>query len=226
VKVKGAKQYQKIAVLGDAGVGKTSLCTRLTKENFHPGYELTVGVHIHSHLVELEGCSHRVLLYDVAGQPRFGDLLDVFIRGSMGICLVYDCSSILTFFSLEEVWVPFIRRNLPGVPIVLVASKIDQAEHIEVPDRQAERFMQEYSGEFNFVGFVKTSAKTGEHIEDVICQIIDVTIAQAPKDDPLLGPEKIPEPADNVGAHALSGMAPSHNRPSFLRRNLEDVQNS
>jgi small GTP-binding protein len=126
VKVRGAKQYQKIAVLGDAGVGKTSLCTRLTKESFHPGYELTVGVHIHSHLVEIDGFSHRVLLYDVAGQPRFGDLLDVFIKGSMGICLVYDCSSIITFFSLEEVWVPFIRRNLPDVPIVLVASKIDQ----------------------------------------------------------------------------------------------------
>ena len=229
MKIKKTEEYLKIAVLGESGVGKTSLCARLTKDYYHTGYELTVGVHIHSHIVEFEGRPQHILLYDVAGQPRFDVMLDVFIRGAVGVLLVYDCSSVLTFFSLEEIWLPFITRYLPGVSIVLVSNKSDQTEFREVSESQVELFLLEHAEEFNFVSFVRTSARTGVCIEEMIREIVAAcnlppAFRMAPRNALLVGAEGLVQPTMNVGTHALSCMPSSYNRQQLTNSKTEEKQ--
>ncbi len=221
VNVKKSDPYLKIAVLGNSGVGKTSLCTRLTKNYFHPGYELTVGLHIYSYVVEVDGRPRRILLYDVAGQPRFGDMLDVFIRGSVGVILLFDCSSILSFFSLEEVWLPFIKRHLQDIPLVLVENKCDQDSYVEASNRQIETFFHENSKNFNINSHIRVSAKTGSNIEDVIHDIVAAADMQLKMSTNTLL-ERTKDPSQypvNMHTQPLSNMMSSHNQSQTTFRN-------
>jgi len=227
VNVKKSDPYLKIAVLGDSGVGKTSLCTRLTKDYFHPGYELTVGLHIHSYVVEVDGRPRRILLYDVAGQPRFGDMLDVFIRGSVGVLLLFDCSSILSFFSLEEVWLPFIKRHLKDIPLVLVENKCDQDSYIEATNRQIETFFHENSKKFNINSHIRVSAKTGSNIEDVIHDIVaaadmQLKISENPFIERTKGPSQHPV---SMHTQSLADMMSSHDHIQTSFRNSKVDEN-
>ncbi|MFQ6124712.1 MAG: Rab family GTPase [Candidatus Heimdallarchaeota archaeon] len=213
--IKKPEFYLKIAVLGDAGVGKTSLCTRLTKDYFCSGYELTVGLQIHSYVATFTEKSQHVLLYDVAGQPRFCEMLDVFIRGSVGVILVYDCCSILTFLSIEDVWLPFIQKYLPNVPIVLVASKCDQKNFWEVSESQVEALLLEFGDDFNFVSFVNTSAKIGTNVKAMIHEIVAAckvspTFRMWGSNDSVRTDERIQQVTD-MGSVGLSNTPPSYN---------------
>lgn len=226
MKIKNPEHYLKIAVLGDAGVGKTSLCTRLTKDYFCPGYELTVGLQIHSYVASFTGQSQHVLLYDVAGQPRFGEMLDVFIRGSVGVILVFDCSSILSFLSIEDIWLPFIRKNLPNVPIVLAASKYDQEDFLEVTESQVEALLLAFGDDFNFVSFVNTSAKNGTNVNAMIREI--VAVCEAPPSFRMLESnssvrtdERL-QRVSGTGPLELSDILPSYNRQTLTNSKTEE----
>ncbi len=226
MKIKKPEYYLKIAVLGDAGVGKTSLCTRLTKDYFCPGYELTVGLQIHSYVASFTGQSQHILLYDVAGQPRFGEMLDVFIRGSLGVILVFDCSSILTFLSIEDSWLPFIRKYLPNVPIVLVASKYDQEDYIEVIESQVEALLLSFGDDFNFVSFINTSAKNGTNVNLMIREII--AACEVPPSFRMLGSNNSVITAERlqrvsgIGSHGLSNILPSYNHQTLTNSKTEE----
>ncbi|MFX0210337.1 MAG: Rab family GTPase [Candidatus Hodarchaeota archaeon] len=226
MKIKKPEYYLKIAVLGDAGVGKTSLCTRLTKDYFCPGYELTVGLQIHSYVASFAGQSQHVLLYDVAGQPRFGEMLDVFIRGSMGIILVYDCSSILTFLSIEDTWLPFIQKYLPNVPIVLVASKYDQEDFMEVSESQVEALLLAFGDDFNFVSFVNTSAKNGTNVNAMIREIIAVcevppSFRMLKRNSSVRTDEHLHSVSD-MGSLGRSNIIPSYNDQTLTNSKTEE----
>ncbi|MFX0195687.1 MAG: Rab family GTPase [Candidatus Hodarchaeota archaeon] len=226
MKIKKPEYYLKIAVLGDAGVGKTSLCTRLTKDYFCPGYELTVGLQIHSYVASLKGQSQHILLYDVAGQPRFGEMLDVFIRGSVGVILVYDCSSILTFLSIEDIWLPFIRKNLPNVPIVLVASKSDQEDFKEVSESQVEALLLVLGDEFNFVSVINTSAKIGTNVKDMIHEIVAVCemhpLFRILGSNNSVRKDEYLERVSSMEPLGLSNIPPSYNRQTLTNSKTEE----
>lgn len=65
----------KVLMLGDAGVGKTSISRRLTDEEFHPSYVHTVGIDFFEKYIEVQGQIVRLQLWDTAGQERFVNTL-------------------------------------------------------------------------------------------------------------------------------------------------------
>ena len=94
--------FFKISIVGDVGVGKTSLINRLAEDSFSDKYRMTIGVDFKTHLLELDQQRIKLQIWDTAGEERFRSLTQVYYRGSHGVILVYDITSRDSFASIQR----------------------------------------------------------------------------------------------------------------------------
>ena len=66
----------KTVLIGDGGVGKTSIAVRYTEDRFDEQMKMTIGVNFASKKVQISGSEVTLLLWDLGGQPRFQDVVD------------------------------------------------------------------------------------------------------------------------------------------------------
>jgi len=170
-----AQKFLQVCVVGDGGVGKTTLCHRATEGVFQNNFALTIGLNVFKYEVRSDNIQ-RLMLFDLGGQEaKYGANADVFIRGSSAAILIYDLSSIISFFSLTADWLPFIHLYVPKIPLILVGSKSDiPPDHIEVPEDLVEAFIVENLHQFNIMTpSLQVSAKNGQNIDKMMQQVID-----------------------------------------------------
>lgn len=98
----------KYLVVGDSGVGKTSLLVRYCEDTFQSDYLSTIGVDFKIKRIELEGCQVTLNIWDTAGQERFRNITKSFYKGAHGIVLVYSITDPESFEHIEK-WVDQIR---------------------------------------------------------------------------------------------------------------------
>lgn len=82
----------KLLLLGDSGVGKTSLMQRYSEDKFSPSLLSTAGVDYKVQMLEVEGKRVKCQIWDTAGQQRFHVITHSYYKSSHGIVLVYDAS--------------------------------------------------------------------------------------------------------------------------------------
>ncbi len=155
----------KITISGNGAVGKTSLCTSLTR-GFIPGtYDLTVGCEIHNKKFNFNTTNKTLsmVLWDLAGQERFSNIRDSFYKGSHAALVVFDITSRGSFFDVQS-WVRELQKNSPQTPFILVGNKSDKStdDLREVSIDEAEELAKKYG-----VPYMETSAKNNENVEKV-----------------------------------------------------------
>jgi small GTP-binding protein len=152
----------KTVLIGDGGVGKTSIAVRYTEDRFDDQMKMTIGVNFASKKVEISGSEVTLVLWDLGGQPRFQDVVDGYFRGSkMGIA-VYEVTRPFTLYRLDD-WIERLRNNIEDCPIIIVGNKID--ERVEGEGVTQEQ-VTEYASKYNAIVF-EVSAKTGEGVSDL-----------------------------------------------------------
>ncbi|KAH9261018.1 hypothetical protein BASA81_000722 [Batrachochytrium salamandrivorans] len=150
----------KIVLIGDAGVGKSSLLLRFTDDRFEDGHLSTIGVDLRVKFVDIDKPTPKrikVTVWDTAGQERFRTLTASYFHKVQGLILVYDVTRRETFDNLE-MWNQEIDVNTDGSPVVriLVGNKVDEAAGgRQVSKREGEQWAQQHS-----MLFVESSAKT------------------------------------------------------------------
>ncbi len=90
----------KTVLIGEGGVGNTSITVRYTENRFDPNMKMTIGVNFASKEVTLEEGSIRLMLWDLGGQPRFRDVVEGYFRGAR----ILLQSMILTGISPLNAW--------------------------------------------------------------------------------------------------------------------------
>eukprot|EP01095_Lingulamoeba_sp_RSL-Kostka_P003756 TRINITY_DN1476_c1_g1_i2.p1 TRINITY_DN1476_c1_g1~~TRINITY_DN1476_c1_g1_i2.p1 ORF type:complete len:206 (-),score=45.65 TRINITY_DN1476_c1_g1_i2:58-675(-) len=152
------KLFLKVVVIGDSGVGKTSLTYSFVCNKFRVYYASTIPADFYSKEVQLEEDSFVTLqIWDTAGQERFNSLGPCFYRGADACMLVYDVTNKDSFENIEKWRETFIKSaNLSdpeNFPFVVVGNKIDLNKN-EVHKDTVENWCSKYS-----IPFFETSAK-------------------------------------------------------------------
>jgi small GTP-binding protein len=159
----------KIVVLGNSGVGKTSIILRWISNSFSGQTKQTIGSnHQRKRLSVASGEQVDLCIWDTAGQERFQALMPLYARAADMAVLTAAINDEISFSQLPK-WIDLIGSSCDVVPpIVLAVNKTDLAEPggTTLDDIHAR-----YVGQFRGIFFV--SAKTGENCEALIQFVAD-----------------------------------------------------
>ncbi len=143
----------KIMMLGEIGVGKTSIVRRLVFDTFDSSYKATIGVDIYSYSLRIKNGTANLLVWDIDGDLGHDIYNHIYITGASGACIVCDATRIATHKTAFGLLDGFVN-SLPGRPCILIMNKIDLLAEHDVPLSP-----QGLEGDT-----VWTSAKTGQRI--------------------------------------------------------------
>lgn len=121
----------KIVIIGEAGVGKTSIMSKFVSNTFSEQMQPTIGCDIQSKSMLVDGRQVDVRLWDTAGCERFQTMLPLYYRGCHGAILVYDTTRRDTFNKLKD-WLMELENNLTNdnAIVMIVGNKIDKVSVI------------------------------------------------------------------------------------------------
>lgn len=122
----------KVCMLGDYGVGKTSLVARFVRNTFSDKYLTTIGAKVDSKVVDLAvGGPVKLVLWDIAGRSNLDALNRSYLRGAAGLLLVADGTREASLRTALDLLMQS-REVLPDAQVVLLVNKLDIVEHWEV----------------------------------------------------------------------------------------------
>ncbi|KAH9947252.1 P-loop containing nucleoside triphosphate hydrolase protein [Amylocystis lapponica] len=123
----------KIVIMGNTGVGKTSLLCRYTQGKFDPkNTTSTTGAFFVTKKVNVDGLKVRLQLWDTAGQERFRSMAPMYYRGANAALLLYDITNASSFEDVRG-WLEELKKNCsPDLIIYIVGSKADLHRHRQV----------------------------------------------------------------------------------------------
>lgn len=184
----------KILMIGDAGVGKSSMLLRFTDDSFDDHIQSTIGVDFKVKHMDVGGKRVKLTVWDTAGQERFRTLTSSYYRGAQGVAMVYDVTRRDSFENLEQ-WLKEVKLYSPnngeGVVKLLVGNKIDLER--KVPREEAEAWARSQG-----MLFLEASAKTKMGIRQCFTEVVQKIL-----EDPELLVNTVPgRPKMNLSAQS------------------------
>lgn len=162
----------KICLVGDRAVGKTSLIRRYVSDEFDDRYLSTLGTKVSRKYTEVTiperdlTVQVDMAIWDIMGQETFRERLkDAYFAGAHGILAVADLTQRSTLAGIPA-WTSSVRSVAGEVPLFLVVNKADLADQAEYGDTDMAFMARSLR-----CGFLKTSAKTGENVEEAFLRI-------------------------------------------------------
>ena len=153
----------KIAIVGEGGVGKSSLVERIIKERFSGEVSSTIGAAFATY----RHGGNTYQLWDTAGQERYQALIPMYLRNARIVLLVYDVNESDSVRRLENHWVDFVLANAEGCFMIMIGNKCDIDDLLI--KKQIE-YVGELSKQYGCLHLV-VSAKTGENTGEIFKQI-------------------------------------------------------
>ena len=154
----------KICLLGDFGVGKTSLVARFVHSTFSPKYLTTVGVKVDSRDVEVAARGTiKLVVWDIAGRSALDALGMHYLRGAAGLLLVADGTRESSLRSALNLLMQS-RSALPEAVAALAVNKLDLVERREVAPATLAELRRN-------LPVVETSALSGSGVEELFATI-------------------------------------------------------
>lgn len=182
----------KVVLLGESGVGKSSLALRFVTDEFRPYSEATIGASFMSKSITIPASSPTnsapedndeagasgnasprpsqrhigFKIWDTAGQEKYRSLAPMYYRGSHAAILVYDITKPDSFAAMQD-WADELKQNGPaGLVVVVCGNKSDLHEDRLVGRSTGEKFASSIGA-----SHVETSAKEGEGVEHMFVAV-------------------------------------------------------
>tara|TARA_B100000586_G_C20104537_1_gene426633 strand:+ start:897 stop:1526 length:630 start_codon:yes stop_codon:yes gene_type:complete len=153
----------KFIMVGNPGVGKSTLIEKYINNRFVSPNDITIGVEYNYKIVNIDNKKIKIELWDTAGQERFNSIVQSYYRNAIGAFVVYDISNRLSYNALPR-WVRTLDKVDSNIRFkVLIGNKSDVLAFSQVNKLEGEQVAKK----FNFCAFYETSAKDGRNIEDI-----------------------------------------------------------
>lgn len=161
----------KLLIIGESGVGKSSLLLRFTDDVFDPEQSATIGVDFKVKTLTVDGNRAKLAIWDTAGQERFRTLTPSYYRGAQGCILVYDVCSKPSFDKLDQ-WLNELETFATKHDIIkmLVGNKIDMDSR-QVSREEGLKFARKHQ-----MLFIEASARTREGVQCAFEELVEKII--------------------------------------------------
>ena len=154
----------KVVLLGEAGVGKTSIISRYVTDTFSEVLMSTTGASFADKKLDLDD-EHKIKfqIWDTAGQERFRSLAKIFYQNAAVAVLVYDITRRESFEKLKQFWIKELKENAPSdIILAIAANKSDNYENEVVSLKEGNDLAKEIDAIFK-----STSAMLSHGIDDL-----------------------------------------------------------
>ena len=144
----------KAILLGESGVGKTSLIKVITGHQFSHSYEPTLTNYYVEKNFSINDKIYKIKIWDTIGQEKFRTLTKLFYKDSRIVIFVYDKSSKNTFTELIKYWINEVRETLDNNKYVIgiVGNKDDlEDKEDDVDEEEARLFANNMNAKFKMV---------------------------------------------------------------------------
>ena len=178
-KKKMANKSCKLVVLGDSGVGKTTLIHNYVNNEFRADFKSTIGADFTAKSIDVGNQTVDLQIWDTAGEIRFHSVGAAFYRGTDACILVYDITSHESFERLQmwqdDLYTKCGIDDRENFPLIVFGNKCDLEETREVAKEEAERWANDHSN----ASLIEVSAKSGLNIEDGFKRLISVFLEKS-----------------------------------------------
>jgi small GTP-binding protein len=164
------KEYNcsfKIIVVGDSGVGKSSITLKATKNEFNDCYNSTVGFEFCTFNIQIENTIIRLQIWDTCGQEIYRSLISSFYQTCGLAILVYSVDNAESFKSIPFWFKEIKNQSHPDIKLILVGNKTDLSDKREVSTEEGEQFAKENEMDL----FLETSAKSGFNAQNLFIEV-------------------------------------------------------
>ena len=154
----------KVILIGDGGVGKTTLVKRHLHGDFEKKYVATLGVEVHSLRFNTNQGNICLNIWDCAGQEKFGGLRDGYFNQAQALIVMFDLTSLHTFHNVPK-WISLYWGKAPNTPIVLCGSKCDVEDQRVTP-----QMVQEFISKCN-IPYFEISSKSNYNFDKPFLEV-------------------------------------------------------
>ncbi|MEQ2282812.1 Ras- protein Rab-9A [Ameca splendens] len=179
------KSLLKVILLGDGGVGKSSIMNRYVTNKFDAHLFHTIGVEFLNKTLEVDGNQVTLQIWDTAGQERFRSLRTPFYRGSDCCLLTFSVDDNQSFLNLSNWKKEFIYyadvKEPENFPFVVLGNKVDVTQR-QVSSEEARLWCQE-NGDYPYF---ETSAKDATNVAVAFEEAVHRALAADDKTDHLI----------------------------------------
>jgi small GTP-binding protein len=205
----GERRTYKLIVIGDPGVGKTSLIRAQAGMLFRPEYMATMGADVTTRIYEFKNQSIFLLIFDIAGQSLYDSVNDYFFSGAGSALIVFDLTRRETFSHVQD-WYGEVRKRIPyPIPTILLGNKSDLDHDRKVRSEEAKQLAKAVGVQ----GYLESSARTAENVDKAFLGLLARCLVEAPKDSRL---------ADNVD-EVFAAMHPADQELVTEIKKLDDI---
>jgi small GTP-binding protein len=162
---------RKVILLGNTGVGKTSLSHRLLFDTFDTLITPTIGAANGFREIQVGNKTVKITLWDTAGQDQFRAITPLYVRGAKVAIIVTAADAIDSFHAIPT-WLELLGSTQEDlIPAILCVNKCDLKDPLT--DDAMAKLIDLYNSQFLSVFY--TSACTGEQVDELFAEAAKVS---------------------------------------------------
>ena len=173
----------KLVMVGDSGVGKSSILLRFTENTFTNSYISTIGVDFKIRTLMINEKIYKIQIWDTAGQERFKSIVSSYYRGAHGVMYVYDVACRDSFNNLDR-WINDVQTKTlsndsesSGIEELLIGNKTDTNSR-SVTCNEGKKY-----ADYRDMNYIEVCALTGASVEDAFIMLIRTIVKKYPTDN-------------------------------------------
>ena len=171
----------KIILLGDTGVGKSSIIKRYYEDTFNDNLTTTFVSSYLEKTIKIKGQKVKLEIWDTAGQEEFRSITKLFVKNSKVIILVYDVTNRPSFECLNY-WYDYIEKEIGKEVILgLAGNKTDLVFEDgfgeEVSLEEGKEYAEKINANFSLVSAKESGKEISDLFEQCVARYLDLNIS-------------------------------------------------
>eukprot|EP01084_Bolivina_argentea_P279221 477339_1 len=161
------KYLFKLVMIGDSGVGKSTLLKRFTDDTYDGLCHATIGVDFKIKTVELNMKEIKLQIWDTDGHERAAQTTAAYLRGAHAIMIVFDVHDSDSFTNIGDLWLPLVSKHAPyNACKIIVGTKSDVGEKRTLDYWMVEQYCNDLG-----IPHLDVSAKNATNVEQAFLML-------------------------------------------------------